>query len=347
MPDFRLEDFDYQLPPELIAQSPAEPRDRARLMVLSRDGGRLEHAVFRDLPDYLDPADCLVLNDTRVVPARLFGRLPGGGRVEVLVVNRVGPGCWEALVRPGRRVRPGAVLRFPGDGEEALEATVLDRTPEGGRLLAFGNDRTVIDWLNRYGRLPLPPYIHTAPADPERYQTVFARVRGSVAAPTAGLHFTEELLDRLRHKGVTVTHITLHVGPGTFLPMRTADPRDHRVPPERYRVPEAAAQAIAAARSRVGKVVAVGTTVVRALETAAAADGTVRAGAGSTDLVIRPGYRFRVVEGLITNFHLPRSTLMMLVGAFMGDHERLRRAYATAVAERYRFYSFGDAMLIL
>ncbi|MDQ7793919.1 MAG: tRNA preQ1(34) S-adenosylmethionine ribosyltransferase-isomerase QueA [bacterium] len=346
MTGLRLEDFDYRLPPELIAQSPAEPRDSSRLLVLRRAAERMEHALFADLASYLGPADCLVLNDSRVIPARLTARrMPGGGALDVLLVNRVGPGRWEALVRPGRKALPGMVVVFDGAGEN-LEARVVERTPAGGRVLQFATDDVVLPWLERYGRLPLPPYIRQYPDDPGRYQTVYAREDGAVAAPTAGLHFTPELLHRIRSAGVIVAAITLHVGPATFLPVRAADPVEHRPPPEAYAVPAAVAREVNAARERGGRVVAVGTTVVRALETAGAS-GLVQAGRGWTDLFLYPGYRFRVVDALITNFHLPRTSLMMLVAAFLGDAGRLREAYEQAVTARYRFYSFGDAMLIL
>ena len=341
--------FDYLLPQELIAQSPAEPRDSSRLLVLHRESGRMEHRIFRDVVEYARAGDVLVLNDTRVRRARLRGRrLPGGGRVEVLLLHPE-PGrpaaTWRALVRPGRKVLPGQVLEL-AQGE--LLARVLARTGEGGRLLQLESPtgRPVEQILQQRGELPLPPYIRRPPSDPERYQTVYARVEGSAAAPTAGLHFTPALLEELKRRGVTLTFVTLHVGAGTFRPVRVQHVEEHRMHPEYYTLPAETARAVEQARARGGRVWAVGTTVVRALESAAAPDGSVRAGSGWTELFIYPGYVFRVVDVLVTNFHLPRSTLLMLVCAF-GGTERVLAAYRTAVEMKYRFYSFGDAMLIL
>ncbi|HEY8489444.1 MAG TPA: tRNA preQ1(34) S-adenosylmethionine ribosyltransferase-isomerase QueA [Dehalococcoidia bacterium] len=340
----RTQDFDYHLPPELIAQTPAEPRDAARLLVLRRDTGELEHRIFRDLPEYLRPGDALVVNDSRVIPARLHGRRTDtGGAVEALLLRRAGPDLWEAMVRPGRRLRPGARVRFQRDGE-AAEATVEGVTQEGHRLLRFppGTDPTAL------GRVPLPPYIHAPVPDPERYQTVYAREEGSVAAPTAGLHFTPALLEAVRARGVQVVPVTLHVGPGTFRPVQAEDPRRHRMHGEAFTVPAASAEALTAVRAAGGRVVCVGTTTVRVLETLGlqAGEGPLQPAAGWTELMILPGHRFRWVDALITNFHLPRSTLLMLVSALAG-REPVLRAYEEAVRRRYRFFSFGDAMLIL
>lgn len=340
----RVEEFDYDLPPELIAQQPVEPRDASRLLVLHRQDGRLEHRYFYELPHYLDPGDILVLNDTRVIPARLWGqKAKTGGRVEVLLLNRLERDCWEVLVRPGRRVRVGTELVF-GQGE--LKARVIATTPAGGRVLEFTYRGNWEEILARWGEVPLPPYIKSGLRDPERYQTVYARHPGSAAAPTAGLHFTPRLLQTLREKGVKITYILLHVGLGTFRPVKEETVEEHRMHAEYYAVPEETAAAINAARSGGGRVVAVGTTVVRALETVATPEGRIRPGEGFTETFIYPGYRFKAIDALITNFHLPRSTLLMLVSAFAG-RERILEAYRIAVQERYRFFSFGDAMLIL
>lgn len=332
--------FDYHLPSELIAQEPVEPRDAARLMVVRRVTGAIEHRRFRDLPEYLEPGDVLVVNETKVIPARLVGQLPTGGKVELLLVRSHSAGVWEALVRPARKVKRGCRLDF---GE--LVGTVLEELPEGRRVVEFRGEGEVEEVLKRLGQVPLPPYIRR-PAPMERYQTVYARCEGSVAAPTAGLHFTPELLATLGRRGVEVAPLVLHVGPGTFRPVRTKTVEDHRLEEEYYFLPEATVKKIEAAREARRRVVAVGTTVVRTLEGVASRFGRLEPGEGWTDLFIYPGYRFRVVDALITNFHLPRSTLLMLVCAF-GGRERILEAYQVAVAERYRFYSFGDAMLIL
>jgi len=333
-----LEDFDYHLPPELIAQSGAEPRDASRLMVVDRKRGEIEHRIFRDLPIYLRAGDVLVLNESKVIPARTFATNPHGTALEVLLVREVSPGgVWEALLKPAKRAKVGSRLTFA----EGLTATVEAVEEDGTRLLRFSGN--VWEHLEKIGKTPLPPYIH-ASVDPARYQTVYAKTPGSVAAPTAGLHFTRELMERIRGLGVTVCYVTLHVGPGTFKPVR-GDPNQHRMHLEPYQITPEAAQHINQAKAEGRRVIAVGTTVVRALETAW--DGTqLQAGQGETQIFIRPGFRYQVVDALITNFHLPKSTLLMLVSAFMG-HALMQRAYQTAVAERYRFYSLGDAMLIL
>ncbi|MBC7345939.1 MAG: tRNA preQ1(34) S-adenosylmethionine ribosyltransferase-isomerase QueA [Clostridia bacterium] len=337
--------FDYELPPELIAQKPREPRDSSRLMVVHRQSGRIEHRQFRDLPAYLSRPDVMVLNNTKVIPARLRGRRESGGPVELLLLRRHGSKgdfCWEALVRPARRVSVGSRLCF-GDGE--LEAVVREEMPEGKRLVEFWAAGPVEEAVRRLGTTPLPPYIRE-PAPLERYQTVYARHEGSVAAPTAGLHFSPELLQALRRRGITFATLVLHVGPGTFRPVRVEAVEDHRMEGEYYRLSAANAAKINRARDEGGRVVAVGTTVVRALETIADDDGRLKGCRGWTELFIYPGYRFRTVDVLVTNFHLPRSTLLMLVCAFAG-RELILEAYRVAVAARYRFYSFGDAMLIL
>ncbi|WP_027882497.1 tRNA preQ1(34) S-adenosylmethionine ribosyltransferase-isomerase QueA [Meiothermus rufus] len=338
-----LEDFDYHLPPERIAQSGAEPRDVARLMVVRRKTAQIEHRIFRDLLAYLKPKDLLVLNESKVIPARTFATNPQGTRLEVLLVREVpgtNPGeVWEALLRPARRARLGARLSFAG----GLKATVEEVQADGTRVLRFSQN--LWPHLEKIGQTPLPPYIRS-PVDPARYQTVFAHTPGSVAAPTAGLHFTPALLERVQALGVGVAYVTLHVGPGTFKPVQ-GDPDTHAMHLEPYEVPPQTAQAIRQTKAAGGRVIAVGTTVVRTLETAyQSAVGQVVAGKGETQLFIRPGFEFRVIDALITNFHLPRSTLLMLVSAFMG-HELMKQAYQTALAEQYRFYSLGDAMLIL
>ncbi len=339
----RLSDFDYELPPDRIAQQPAQPRDAARLLVLDRRTGGVQHRIFRDLPELLAPTDLLVLNDTRVIPARLWGQKEGsGGRAEVLLVWREAEGTWRALVR-ARRVRVGTRVVL---AEGHLRAELLERHEDGTWRVALEGDVSPEEAIQRWGEIPLPPYIRERPQDPEAYQTVYARSPGAVAAPTAGLHFTPELLERLAARGIPHVFITLHVGPGTFRLITAQDPTQHRMDAEPYEVPPKTAEAIREVRVRGGRVVAVGTTVVRTLETAAQPDGTVRAGAGWTDLYIYPGYRFQAVDALITNFHLPRSTPLVLVSAFAG-RERILAAYQEALRVGYRFGSFGDAMLIL
>jgi S-adenosylmethionine:tRNA ribosyltransferase-isomerase len=336
-------DFDYVLPRCRIAQSPAVPRDSARLLVLSRADGAVAHRVFSDLPQLLRPEDVLVLNNTRVLPARLRGRRESGGSVELLLLRPVHGGFWEALVRPGRRVRDGQRLIF-GDG--ALEATAGPRTPTGSRLVTLSCAGELDAVLREIGEMPVPPYIERRLDDPASYQTVYAERDGAVAAPTAGLHFTHPLLEAVRARGVALAVVTLHVGIGTFRAVEVDDVRAHRMDAEWYEVSAAAAHTVNAARARGGRVVVVGTTGVRTLESAAGADGTVRAGSGWTELFITPGFRFRATDALITNFHLPKTTLLMLVSAFAG-RERVLAAYDTAVREGYRFYSFGDAMFIV
>ena len=371
--------FNYELPEELIAQTPVEPRDASRLLVLHRGSGTLEHRIFRELEEYVQPGDVLVFNDTRVMPARLFARRrPQGGRVEVLLLHRVDPGSqagpadgpllggpppgapggeaadvarrddrqrWRVLVRPGRRAPVGQLLEFGGG---RLVGRVVSRTEEGGRVVELESPRgePIHLVLRELGSVPLPPYIRQPLQDPERYQTVYARAEGSAAAPTAGLHFTPRLLQRLSQRGAEQVYLTLHVGVGTFRPVRSRTVQEHRMHAEHYTIPPATAEAVNRARRQGGRVWAVGTTVVRALESAAGPDGRVAPGSGWTELFIYPGYVFRATDVLVTNFHLPRSTLLMLVCAF-GGTERVLSAYREAVAQRYRFYSFGDAMLIL
>jgi S-adenosylmethionine:tRNA ribosyltransferase-isomerase len=340
----RLSEFDFVLPPELIAQVPARPRDAARLLVLERATGARAHRIFRDLPERLRPDDVLVLNDTKVLPARLRARRqPAGGAVEVLLLRPIADGTWEALVKPGRRVRRGDRLTFAAG---LLEGVVGGRTDGGTRTIALEHRGDLLPILQRVGEMPTPPYITRRLEDPHDYQTVFARAPGAVAAPTAGLHFTEALLAGIRRRGVEIACLTLHVGLGTFRPVKVEEVASHRMDAEVYEIPVETAATINRARGRGGRVVAVGTTCVRALESAAEHDGTVRAGTASTNLFITPGYRFRVTDALVTNFHLPKSTLVMLASAFAG-RERLLAAYADAIGQRYRFYSFGDAMLIV
>ncbi|HEY3356136.1 MAG TPA: tRNA preQ1(34) S-adenosylmethionine ribosyltransferase-isomerase QueA [Polyangia bacterium] len=348
----RTADFDYLLPEELIAQHPAPDRDGSRLMALPRDpAAPPRHHRFPDLPDLVPAGALLVLNDTRVIPARLHGHKPTGGRIELLLLSpapAAGEDAWLCLYSAAKPLKPG--VRILLDRDPAAEAEVVARTEEGRVTCRFHVAGGFAAALDRLGEVPLPPYIRRPageePDDRERYQTVYARAPGAVAAPTAGLHFTTPLLDRLRAGGVTTATVTLHVGPGTFAPVRADDLAGHRMHAEAFEVPAATAAAVHAAAAGGRPVVAVGTTVVRALESAADDDGTVRPGAGATALFITPGYRFKVVRGLVTNFHLPRSTLLMLVSALCG-RERLLAAYAEAVAQRYRFYSYGDAMLVL
>ncbi|MGV8082386.1 MAG: tRNA preQ1(34) S-adenosylmethionine ribosyltransferase-isomerase QueA [Coriobacteriia bacterium] len=355
------EDFDYILPPELIAQTPAEPRDSCRLMVLHREGGTIEHRIFSDLPEYLRPGDLLVVNETRVLPARLHGVKEGtGGAAEVLLLKERSANVWECLVKPGRRLRPGARIVF-GDG--AAIGEVLEQLDESGqRLVEFtvggsgspGSSESpeapgenFMDVVHRIGEVPLPPYITRKVSDPELYQTVFARDERSAAAPTAGLHFTPSLLERITECGVRIAKVQLDVGIDTFRPVTEADPAHHHIHTEHFRVPAETATAVNETRVTGGRVIAVGTTSVRALESAADPEtGEVGAASGATSLFILPGYRFRVVDAMVTNFHVPRSTLLMLVSAF-ASREQVLGAYETAVRERYRMLSFGDAMLIL
>ncbi len=341
-----LAELDYPLPPDAIAQTPAEPREAARLLVIDRGHGRLTDRGVRDLPDLLRPGDCLVVNDSRVIPARVFTEDAGGRRVELLFVEPLAADRWRALVRPGRRCRAGVGLTAGGEGGARLRVAAVE--PDGVRVIER-LDGTIDDLLRTHGLPPLPPYItrhaKPGPEDAERYQTVYARTPGSIAAPTAGLHFSDELLARLEARGIAVHGITLHVGPGTFRPIKTARVEDHAVPSEPAVIPADTARAVTAARAEGRRVVAVGTTVTRALESAADAVGTVPPVAGRADLTIHPGHHFRVVSALLTNFHLPRSSLLSLVFAFAG-RDLVLRAYAHAVASGYRFYSYGDATLI-
>jgi len=338
----KTSDFLYDLPEALIAQTPAEPRDHSRLMVVGRTGGSAAHRHFYDLPDCLRPGDVLVVNDTRVMPARLIGERAGGGACEVLLLRQLSPVSWETLVRPGKKLKPGAVVSFGGG---RLTATIEAPTDAGGRVVRFDVKGGALEAaLDELGEMPLPPYIHEKLADRERYQTVYARETGSAAAPTAGLHFTPDLLEKIRAMGVEIVPVLLHVGLGTFRPVKAEDLSEHRMHSEFYRVSPEAAEAVNRARAEGRRVIAVGTTSVRTLESAAA-EGHLAPGSGWTDIFITPGYRFQMVDALITNFHLPGSTLIMLVSALMG-RERTLAAYEEAVREGYRFFSFGDAMFI-
>lgn len=348
--DAFIEAFDYPLPPELIAQAPLAERSASRLLRIHRGDGRLQHHRFHDLPDLLDPGDLLVVNRSRVFPARLLGARAGGGPAEVLLVRPLdGDGQrWAALLRPGRRLRPGDHVRVAADFEIVIEAGAASADACRPVRLLMPPGATATGMLEQHGHVPLPPYIRRpdAQADRERYQCVYAREHGSIAAPTAGLHFTDDLLYRLRARGIACAEIILHVGPGTFRPVKSHVVKEHRVDPEPYDIPSETADAIAVTRSQGRRVIAVGTTTTRALETAATSARGVRPGQGLTDLVITPGVPFRVVDGLVTNFHLPRSSLLLLTAAFTG-RERLLAAYAEAVRARYRFYTYGDATLIL
>ena len=339
----KTSDFYYDLPHELIAQTPIEKRDTSRLMTLDRATGAVGHHHFYDLPDFLRPGDCLILNNSRVLPARLVGqRLPGGGICEVLLLNDRGENIWECLVRPGRKLRKGTKLSF-GNGE--LTAEIVEQLEEGGRLIRFDYEGIFLEVLEHLGRMPLPPYIKEELQDQERYQTVYSKVLGSAAAPTAGLHFTPELLDIIQRKGVRIGYVTLHVGLGTFRPVKEDAIEDHPMHSEYCTIPQETADLINETRASGGRCICVGTTSCRTLESWAADDGHMEARSGWTDIYIYPGYKFKVMDGLVTNFHLPESTLIMLVSAFAG-REHVLAAYAEAVRERYRFFSFGDAMFI-
>lgn len=343
MEGFKTSDYDFALPQELIAQDPLADRSSSRLLTLDKRSGAVEHHQFREIVSWLRPGDCLVLNNTKVIPARLYGVKEGTGAViEVLLLKRRERDVWETLVRPGRKVRPGVRLIF-GDG--ALCAEVTDIVEEGNRLLRFSYDGIWEEILDNLGEMPLPPYITHKLQDKNRYQTVYAKYEGSAAAPTAGLHFTAKLLRSIEEKGVSTAYVTLHVGLGTFRPVKVEDVREHHMHSEYYQVTQEAADRINETKRCGGRIICVGTTSCRTVESAAGEDGIVRPGCGNTEIFIYPGYRFRVLDGLITNFHLPQSTLLMLVSALAG-RESVLSAYREAVEEKYRFFSFGDAMLI-
>nr|WP_325301550.1 tRNA preQ1(34) S-adenosylmethionine ribosyltransferase-isomerase QueA [uncultured Dysosmobacter sp.] len=339
----KTSDFYYELPQELIAQTPIQKRDASRLMTLDRATGAVEHHHFYELPDFLRPGDCLILNDSRVLPARLLGsRLPGGGACEVLLLIDRGEKTWECLVRPGRKMRAGARLSF-GDG--ALTAEVVGEVEGGNRLVRFDYEGIFLEVLEKLGKMPLPPYIKEELQDRERYQTVYSRVVGSAAAPTAGLHFTPELLETIAARGIGIGYVTLHVGLGTFRPVKEEDITDHEMHSEYCVIPQETADLINRTKAAGGRCICVGTTSCRTLESWAREDGFMEAKAGWTNIYIYPGYQFKVMDGLVTNFHLPESTLIMLVSAFAG-REHVLAAYEEAVRERYRFFSFGDAMFL-
>jgi S-adenosylmethionine:tRNA ribosyltransferase-isomerase len=339
----KLKDFWYPLPDELIAQHPLERRDQSRLLVLNRKDNSLAHRTFRDIREYLRKGDCLVINNTRVIPARLLGEKEGtGGKIEFVLLKRLETDTWEVILKPGRRARIGSRFVF-GDGR--LKAEIINIVDEGNRIVKFFYEGVFEEVLDKVGIMPLPPYITEDLEDKERYQTIYSRVNGSAAAPTAGLHFTEELLDLLKAEGIDVAEVTLHVGLGTFRPVKVENILEHHMHKESYSISEQACETINRARKTNSRVIAVGTTSVRVLETAADDQGLVRPGQGETDIFIYPGYRFKAIDGLITNFHLPESTLMMLVCAFAG-RDFIMEAYKEAIERKYRFFSFGDAMFI-
>lgn len=339
----KTHDFWYELPEELIAQTPLEKRDTSRLMVLDRETGEITHKHFYDIIDYLNPGDCLVMNDSRVLPARLLGHRPTGGAVEVLLLRDLGNKCWECLCKPGRKMQPGNEVIF-SDGE--LTATVKEVREDGNRVVEFHYEGIFLEVLERLGKMPLPPYIKAELKDQERYQTVYSREVGSAAAPTAGLHFTRELLEKVREKGVSEAFVTLHVGLGTFRPVKAEEITDHHMHSELCMMNAETARLLNETKRRGGRIICVGTTSCRTLESLVNDDGTFEARSKWTEIFIYPGYSFKAMDGLITNFHLPESTLVMLVSAFAG-REHVLSAYAEAVKERYRFFSFGDAMCIL
>lgn len=350
----KTSDFYYELPEELIAQDPLEDRSASRLMVLDRDNRSVTHRHFHEIGEYLRPGDCLVRNNTRVIPARLLGVKPDtGAHVEVFLLKRREGDVWETLVRPGKKLRTGATVRFGGSGPDSAEGTeapltgeIIEVLPDGNRLVRFEYEGIFEEVLDRLGQTPLPPYIHHELKDRNRYQTVYARYDGSAAAPTAGLHFTNELFDQVKAAGVEVAEVTLHVGLGTFRPVKVEDVTEHRMHSEWYRILPEEAEKINRAKKNGGRIICVGTTSCRTIESATDDAGILQAGEGDTDIFIYPGYRFRITDALITNFHLPESTLLMLVSALAG-REFIMEAYREAVAERYRFFSFGDAMLIV
>ena len=340
----KLHDFYYDLPQELIAQDPLEDRTASRLMHMDRKTGQIEHKVFSDVIDYLNEGDCLVINDTKVIPARLFGtREDHEGKIEILLLKRRENDIWETLVKPGKKCKPGTRLVF---GEGLLKAEILDVVDDGNRLIKFYYDGIFEEILDKLGQMPLPPYITHELKDKTRYQTVYAKHDGSAAAPTAGLHFTKELLEKIEKKGIVIANVTLHVGLGTFRPVKVENILEHHMHSEFYMIEESEALKINRAKEAGKRVISVGTTSCRTLESAATEDGRIEASSGWTDIFIYPGYKFKLIDGLITNFHLPESTLLMLVSAFAGK-ENIMAAYEEAVKERYRFFSFGDAMILI
>lgn len=340
----KTSDFYYDLPPELIAQTPLADRSSSRLLVLGKESGDIQHKHFYDIENMLERGDCLVLNDTRVLPARLYGEKEGtGGKIEFLLLNRVDRDRWEVILKPGRKARPGAKFIFGGG---LLKAEIIETVNDGNRIVEFSYDGVFENILDQLGEMPLPPYITEKLSDKERYQTVYSKHDGSAAAPTAGLHFTKELMERIEAKGVKIAYVTLHVGLGTFRPVKVDDVENHKMHSEFYIMTEETANIINETKKAGGRVISVGTTSSRVLETIADENGFVKPQTGWTDIFIYPPYKFKAVDALITNFHLPESTLLMLVSSLAGS-DNIRRAYETAVAERYRFFSFGDAMFIV
>ena len=339
----KTSDFYYDLPKELIAQTPVEPRDSSRLLVLGRESGEIEHRHFYDIIDYLNEGDLIVANDSRVLPARIYGVKDTGARVEFLLLKQISGNRWETLCKPGRKAKAGAKFTF-GDG--LLSATVVEVKDDGNRVVDFDCDENFFSTLDKIGQMPLPPYITEELKDQERYQTVYSHELGSAAAPTAGLHFTEELMEKLRNKGVNIAYVTLHVGLGTFRPVKVDDVTKHKMHSEHYEIPKKTADLIKQTKQNGKRVIAIGTTSCRTLESVAAEHGEIIPCEGFTDIFIYPGFEFKVLDGLVTNFHQPESTLIMLVSAFAG-YDNIMNAYKTAVDERYRFFSFGDAMAIL
>lgn len=336
-------DFYYDLPQELIAQTPLSDRTASRLMVVGRQDGKIEHKHFYDIIDRLSAGDCLVMNNTRVIPARLYGTKEGsGGKIEFLLLKRLELDKWEVILKPGKKAKPGSRFEFGGG---LLKAEILEVIEDGNRIVKFEYDGVWEELLDKLGEMPLPPYIKEKLTDRERYQTVYSKIEGSAAAPTAGLHFTEELLRKIEEKGIKLAYLTLHVGLGTFRPVSVENVEEHLMHSEYYEVSQQAADTINETRKNGGRIIAVGTTSVRTLETVADSDGTIRSTSGNTNIFIYPGYKFKAIDGLITNFHLPESTLLMLVSAF-SSKENIFNAYKTAVDEKYRFFSFGDAMFI-
>lgn len=338
-----VKDFYYELPQELIAQDPLEDRSDSRLMVLNRRSGEISHRIFREITDYLKPKDCLVINNTKVIPARLYGiREDTGAKIELLLLKRKENDIWETLVKPGKKAKTGTKISF---GEGLLKGEIIDVIEDGNRLIHFSYEGIFEEILDELGQMPLPPYITHALQDKNRYQTVYAKYDGSAAAPTAGLHFTPELLEQIQNMGVKIAEVTLHVGLGTFRPVKVSDVLSHHMHSEYFQIDTEAADLINQTKDAGGRIISVGTTSTRTLESAADETGHIKAQSGWTDIFIYPGYSFKVIDGLITNFHLPESTLLMLVSALAG-REQILSAYQTAVKEKYRFFSFGDAMFI-
>jgi S-adenosylmethionine:tRNA ribosyltransferase-isomerase len=344
---YKITDYDYYLPEELIAQEPIANRDQSRLLVMHKNSDLIEHQQFKDVIKYLKPNDTLVVNETKVIPARILGiRANTGAKIEVLLLKQLPNDQWEVLVKPGKRARVGEKILFNNGQEFLMEADIIDKTDVGGRILEFKYQGNFLEILDRIGAMPLPPYIKKELHDKDRYQTVYANVEGSAAAPTAGLHFTPELIQQLKEHGINLVKILLHVGLGTFRPVNVDDIREHDMHSEYYEISQQAADVINKTRQQGGRIIAVGTTSVRTLETVADEHGMVKAASGNTNIFIYPGYQFKCVEGLVTNFHLPKSTLLMLISA-LTDREKILATYKVAVEQKYRFFSFGDAMLII